>query len=191
MNRKDYDRVTKVLKVINDPGLNYALEHKAKLMEEKRNAGTKLHGIAADFVQGKPVNARLAAMKHNDPDTAEYFRLYLEWLDTACEKIYFAEEPVYDDDYWVLGHPDICVIIRGNKWPSVPDLKRTSSISPRYPLQIGQYCHMVGKRLNEKRVDGGPLRFDKGKVMPFRPIKDIVYQRQLFLHALALHRGLK
>ena len=99
-----------------------------------------------------------------------YCNSFLWWLDNCVEEIILVEERLEDVVYGYFGHPDLLVKIKGNRFPSIIDLKTPATKSKLWRAQIAGYDHLalvngyfpnldIGGSLR-LQPDGRPPRFD-------------------------------
>lgn len=100
-----------------------------------------------------------------DPEVAPYVASFLSWLPNV--EIIKAEFELRDDALKFIGHPDLLVRFRGDKFLAVIDLKTPVAYSVLWRPQVAAYRHLAEingfpvRRTGSLRLkkDGGPPIF--------------------------------
>jgi len=70
---------------------------------------------------------------------------YRKWFDAVVERVIFVEQEFYCDCFDFVGHPDLGVVIKGDKGITIPDLKTPATQNKVWRGQLGAYWHLVDK----------------------------------------------
>src|SRR3972149_2373967 len=88
-----------------------------------------------------------------------YCDSFLWWFDNCVEEVILVEERLEDTIMGFFGHPDLILKIKGNRYPSVFDLKTPATKSKLWRAQIAAYTHLALKNGYGPVLDpGGSLR---------------------------------
>jgi len=94
-----------------------------------------------------------------------YFLSFTSWFDQYVEKVHLVEKRLFDETYKYKGKPDLALKIKGDKLPSVLDLKTPIAVGKTWCAQLAAYKNLIEINENIKigrclslrlKVDGGP-----------------------------------
>jgi hypothetical protein len=151
-----YPSVTEILSFVN-PGAFDGVP--AFFLERAQNRGIEVHSIAAAYLQG---------LFYEVPSEFEgYHQSIKKWVDSFVEKIILVEAELVSAELGFRGHPDVIVVIRGDKELTLVDFKTPVALSLSWRLQLAGYrllCKANGymvSRVASLRLDkdGGPAKF--------------------------------
>ncbi len=77
-----------------------------------------------------------------------YFRSFTDWFDQYIEKVYLVEKRLYSDIYKYKGKPDLALKIKGDKLPSVLDLKTPIAVGKTWCCQLAAYKNLIEENEN-------------------------------------------
>ncbi|GAG25947.1 unnamed protein product [marine sediment metagenome] len=109
----------------------------AEVLEAACARGTDTHRICAGIAKGIFI-----------PKVPLYLegrvQSYRKWFDAVVERVIFVEEEFRCTcGFDFIGHPDLGVVIKGDKGISVVDLKTPATQSPIWKSQLAAYWHLV------------------------------------------------
>lgn len=181
-------RVTKVIDSIRDEGLDYMRTFKKDELEAAAKRGTLIDSVITDYLRGKRIDHRLAALKASDPDALAYFNQFVEWREKYVEDVLMVQEYLVNERYGYCGTLDMVVRLKNDKRPTLYDMKRVASLSRRYLLQTAAYKEMADEKLG-MNCRRGFLLFSKGEMKPV-PVKDDPKEINIFLYFLSGYKWL-
>jgi len=109
-----------------------------EVLRHAAERGTRIHGAIAAHLLGLWVPKL-------DDEAQPRFDSFKRWADIMVDKVILVEEELACDCHGFHGHPDCCLILKGNPSAVVLDWKSPVSESKTWPLQIASYCHLVDK----------------------------------------------
>jgi len=120
--------VTQVLKPFTDfSGVPQAvLEHAAA-------RGTQVHAACA-------AHARGLFVMDLDQEVQPYLQSFTQWFDYAVSEVVAVEKEL-THPLGFVGHPDLIVNIKGDKYPSVVDIKTPQTTSKLWQAQLSAYLN--------------------------------------------------
>jgi hypothetical protein len=182
-----YPSVTTVLSIVRSP----ALEHwrgevgnveADRIRDEAADIGTQLHRVCHLFNSCQP-------FAFPDSQVEQMFAAYHEWYSRCVEEVIAAETVVWSIQYGYAGTFDLLAVLKGDKAPSVIDLKTSKDFWPAQAVQLSAYREALleqGKKVNRRlvvRID----RTEQGKLV----IKEFTEHKKdfiAFLNCLGLWR---
>jgi len=197
-----YDGVTSVIsKTIRKEGIerwlgNVGNAEAERIRSEAAAHGTLVHALAALVVSGLP---SIPMMADEEPTDAQ-MDAFTTWFETYVEEVHAVELQVAHVGYRYAGTLDLLVRMKGDKRPTIVDLKSGKAVYPEMRYQTSAYREAV--RHTGKLLDWGYRRNDTRRGVLHVP-RDIdgparFYEHtrhgsdfQSFLSCLFLYRDLK
>lgn len=178
--------VTTALSIIRRPFLerwrgdigNEAADY---IMEEAGGLGTEVHDIAAAINSAKEWTTE-------DPDIYKMAEAYEKWFYSTVKEIVYVERVVADTAYGYAGRFDLCAVIKGDRLPSLLDIK-TGGVYPDAFLQLAAYQKPMPIKTKRRLV----VHIDKktpGKLSIKEAPCDLDTDYRMFLYCLELFRYL-
>jgi hypothetical protein len=106
--------------------------------------GRTVHAFCADIARG-------TAFLKPPTEALGYVDCFKEWFTEYVLEVHSVEEEYVDEAFGFVGHPDLVVTIRGDKSPSVWDLKTPLVESRTWCAQLAAYLHLVKQRFDDVR----------------------------------------
>ena len=133
----NYPSVTQALGVFQDFSTI-----RPDVLEHAAERGSRVHAACSAYAKGLfPVT---------DPESEPYFISFQQWFDTYITKTLAVEKRMNDEVYGFTGMLDLIVLIKGDKLPSLVDLKTPAAVGPTWAAQISAYRHLAEKKLKIK-----------------------------------------
>lgn len=194
---RELDGVTKVIdSVIRKPAIevwrgNVGNTAADARRDEAAQRGTLVHALAALHVEGVP-DIPLGE-EQPDPVQVEAFE---RWYDRHVEELIACELMVYHGGYLYAGTLDFLVVLKGDKVPTLVDLKTSASLWPEFRMQVSAYVEAAAPYLRErfgsKRCRRGCLHIPEGaSEAKFTEYSNHSADWQAFLSCLYLYRWFK
>jgi hypothetical protein len=196
-----FDGVTTVIgSVIRKPGLEHWIgdvgnREAKRIRKEAASHGTLVHGLAALVVQGLPS----IPMGDEGPTQAQ-MDAFTDWYEHYVEAVHAVELPVANFAYRYAGTLDLLVRLKGDKRPTLVDIKSGKALWPEMRYQTGGYrgallASIQLRELGYTRKDcrRGVLHIPQDIVGPARLHEHTRHASDLqgFLSCLFLYRDLK
>ena len=110
------------------------------VLEAAAARGEETHRICAGIAMGLwvPVPSHLEGRVQS----------FKKWMKEAVEKVIFVEQEFHCTCYDFVGHPDLGVIIKGDKGITIPDIKTPATQNKVWRGQLGAYWHLVEEHGN-------------------------------------------
>lgn len=184
---KMYPSVTTALSIIHKPQLeqwrgNVGNEEADRVMHEAADIGTEVHSYCdlinsgiTDFTVPDELSPIVDAYKH--------------WFKSAVKEVISTETLIVSHRYQYAGRFDLLAILKGDKLPTVVDIKTSRDIYPDMGLQLAAYqqgLKEAGIKANRRLI----LHLDKitkGKSKT-KEYRDHARDLNMFLYALELYR---
>lgn len=137
--------VTEVLSIINQ-GYGHV---RPSVLERARRIGREFHRQALGWVLG-----------HYIPETNEYeinkivrdmLSRFQEWFGLAVSDVLFVEQEIEDPALMLVGRPDIPLMLKGEEFWRMTDLKSVALLSPVTGLQLAAYEYLAAKKYGIKK----------------------------------------
>ncbi len=182
-----YVSVTTVLTVVNRPQLNkwrvdLGHEEADRQMNEAGDLGTSVHQLCEAIASGEPwaaADERMELMAN----------AYEDWFNTYVKKVLHVEKTCFHPLYKYAGTCDAIVIIKGDRTPTILDVKTGKGLWPEIPLQLAAYQGaLVTERIHAKRRLVVHLNKEKPGVIKTKDYYDESRDFRLFTYALELWR---
>lgn len=183
---KLYPSVTTALGVIRKPFLEVwrgklGNDEADRVMHEAADLGSAVHDYCHMINTGQAV----------DPadEYREMVMAYQSWLSATVKEIVLAEQVVYSHKYQYAGRLDLLAVLKGDKYPTVIDIKTSKGIYPDMALQLAAYQQALaemGIKANRRlilHID----KIEKGKSKT-KEYRDHARDFTVFLYALELYR---
>lgn len=140
VNGVEYPRVTRILQAIDKPGLarwrgRIGNDEADRVARDGAAIGTEFHGIVADINRGV----------HNQRgwQPPGHFRgmafAYIDWLHKYASSVDSVERLAINEEDIYAGTLDVLMTFRGDKLPSIIDIKTSNYVSMDWPLQLSAY----------------------------------------------------
>ncbi len=193
---KKYERVTNILRIIHDPGLEQLRRVKGfsyvdRIFQEAADRGKAFHSAMKIVANGQFKDMIQEAFKQNHPDIYQDILNCEEWFNENVVKVLYSEDTFYDDKYRFAGTPDLIAILKGDKKPAIIDYKTGSKILPIHKLQLAGYTHLVEDSTNLKIGKRIILHARDGKIKLIQMKAKKELDITLFHYVLYLHKNLK
>ncbi len=129
--------VTTILGVIRKP----ALEHwrgdlgnaeADRQMNEAGDKGSLVHKLCEAVNYDVPWST-------DNPDVIKMVEAYEKWFNTYVSKVLYVERLIVNVPYGYAGRVDLVAVLKGDRLPSVIDLKTGNALWPDVPLQLSGY----------------------------------------------------
>lgn len=182
-----YPSVTTILGIIRRPYLerwrgNLGNEEADRVLAEAGDIGTRVHDGCEAINMGREWYA-------TDAQTEAMIRAYEDWYKSTVKRVLVAETPVICRTYRYAGRLDLLAVLKGDKLPTLIDIKTGNSVYQDVPLQLAAYKHALeqaGFRIKRRLV----VHVDKREPGRLTTIEyeDHDQDFRLFLYALALWR---
>lgn len=129
--------VTTILSIVRKPALEtwrgeLGNEEADRLMHEAGDMGSSVHTLCEAVHYGVPWCS-------NDPNIVAMVESYERWFNTYVRKVLHVEKLVVNLPYGYAGRVDLVAVLKGDRLPSVIDLKTGKGIWPEMPLQLSAY----------------------------------------------------
>lgn len=135
-----YPRVTHILQAIDKPGLarwrgRIGNEEADKVARDGAAIGTEFHGIVAD------INRGIHNQRGWQPPARfrEMAFAYIDWLHKYASSVDSVERLAINEEDIYAGTLDVLMTFRGDKLPSIIDIKTSNYVSMDWPLQLSAY----------------------------------------------------
>lgn len=221
VNRVDSDKdvqvpsVTQILSVINKPALlpwavKETVEYlKSKLEPDKTYSGEELraHFLQASLshIYKKEAAANIGTEVHEwiddyihegkkempqDEKIRQSIGLFLDWVAKNQVQFILAEHMVYSKKHNFCGKLDFTAKIGGKLW--MGDTKTSNGIYETYHLQLAAYQLARTEEHPEEEYSGQIIvRIGKDGSFEFKPIYEYERNKEIFIAARNLHKGLE
>ena len=154
--------------------------HRMDLAAER---GKEVHRMCAYYA------AEAMEFQEPEPSLVGYFRSFKDWWDFAVEMSLGSEMELRDEGLGFLGHPDLVVKIKGDKYYTVIDLKTPIALQKVWAAQLSAYKHLADKQWPGMIKRIASLRLDKrGGLVKFKDYTDDRRDFTAFLSALNAYR---
>lgn len=135
-----YPRVTHVLQAIDKPGLarwrgRIGNAEADKVSADGAALGTEFHSIVADINRGMHNQRGWQPPGH----LREMAFAYIDWLHKYASSVQEVEKLVVSEKDVYAGTGDVVLTFRGDKNPSIVDIKTSNYVSMDWPLQLSAY----------------------------------------------------
>lgn len=192
-NKKKYPRVTSIIGVIIDPGLDAFKKNTSdkqfnETMETARERGTNFDKLTQLYFKGGNMEALSKGLKFGQPDLYEPFKTFLSWADVKIDKVISYQETVFNDVHGYAGTPDFVARIKGRKLLTLFDIKFKAKLNYKENLQTAAYVPAAEKLLGEKIGDRMILQFNKSGKMNIERYTDQATDFGHFLYCLQLYK---
>ncbi|MCL6611205.1 MAG: PD-(D/E)XK nuclease family protein [Peptococcaceae bacterium] len=187
INGQFYPSVTTVLGIIRHPYLErwrgrLGNEEADRVLAEAGDIGSRVHDACEAINTGREWYAQ-------DAQTEAMVLAYQNWFKATVKRIVLAETPVVCRTYRYAGRLDLLVVLKGDKLPTLIDIKTSNNIYQDVPLQLAAYKYALeqaGFRIKRRLV----VHIDKQEPGRLTTIEYQEHDRDfnLFLYALALWR---
>lgn len=188
INGNLYLSVTTALLIIRKPFLErwrgeLGNEEADRVRDKAGDLGSQVHNCCQALDEGKPYIA-------TSQDVEAMVTAYREWAETMVKAWVKIEEVVKCDHYQYAGRLDRVAILKGDRKPTVLDLKTSSMVSKDMGLQLAAYQHCLedaGITPHRRIV----LHLDKkspGKPPKAHEFFDYQKDFRLFLYSLELYK---
>jgi hypothetical protein len=177
--KEGYLRVTECLQKYNNFDKIPAL-----VLHNASDRGTKVHRLAELHMLGE-------YFPEPDKELLGYLKSFQGWYDTMVSKLISTEERFYDDVLMLTGCVDIVAVLKGDKAPTIIDIKTPSTESKTWKLQLAMYRQLFNTQKDtkgkaERRI---ALKLDKnGKLPKIYEYTNHEQDLKLYMSALELHR---
>ena len=195
--RNSYIRVTEALKIIRTDydEMKEALgsDRVEAMLSAKAGLGTDVHKLCEMLNRSIIENTDfdiLVIGRKMDLNVLSYYQSYSKWVESTVSEILYAEQKVYEDDYQYQGTLDLIAILKGDKKPTLIDLKCTANFGPLVKLQLAGYQMAFEKQSKIKIGRKMALRLRPDSYPIAKEYPDIEKDKNLFLYALNLKRGI-
>lgn len=133
VNGRLYVSVTTALQIIRRPQLeqwrgNLGNEEADRVMNEAADFGSAVHDHCQQINLGRRIVAPLPLIE-----------AYQQWFDATVKEVIHVEQAVWSDTYWYAGRCDLVAVLKGDKVPTVIDLKTSKGVWPDMALQLSAY----------------------------------------------------
>lgn len=187
---RKYLSVTTALSIIRKPPLeqwrgNLGNVEADRIAEEAGDIGRRVHDTIKLINQGRNPNKIIVS-----DDIQPMVERYIAWHDKYVEGVIAVEQTVYNELYQYAGTYDLLAVLRGDKLPTLIDIKTGRSIAyPEIPLQLAGYQKTLpdGIKIKQRAILHLPREGNKLVVKTY-PQKEYDYHFRLFLYALELYR---
>jgi hypothetical protein len=158
------------------------------VLEHAQHRGSETHRICGVLARGLPFLGRIPG------DLAGRILSFQNWLETAVEQVYAVENRLHHPTMGYHGQPDLVLLVRGDKLPSVADLKTPLAASPTWNGQMAGYRELVNVNRDKLMLPGPVGRTFSVRLHPDGgPVKITEYtddarDLQAFLCALTAYR---
>lgn len=197
--KKKYPRVTSVIGVLNDPGIDSFKksvdDDKFKeIIDHAIERGKQFHDIVKRYSEGGINDITLKGIKAGRPELYEPTKFFIEWADAKIDKILVGEKTMFNDKHIYAGTPDFIAIYKNRKQATLFDVKFKAVLSFKENLQTAGYVPMAETYLDIKIGDREILQFKKkDKVNKLGKMKITTFKEQStdyvhFLYCLALYK---
>jgi len=178
--KPNYTRVTTPLSKYNDfSSVDPLVLHKACERGTKVHRYCELHMLDEYFPEP-------------DKELAGYVESFKKWYDTMVSELISTEERYYDTKLKITGAIDIVAVLKGDRHPTIIDIKTPALAGKTWRLQLAAYKHLYNiqesssipaERCLSLRVD---KEGKKAKINEYTSDYDLnIY---LYMAALKLHR---
>ena len=150
---QDYTSVTTALGVFVDWS-----RIRPDVLEAACTRGTAVHSACGAYASGLWVSPL--------PEEYQgYYQSFTTWFDQYVEKVYLVEKRLFNHTYKYKGKPDFVLKIKGDKLPSVVDIKTPIAVGKTWKGQVSAYKSLVEENENIKigrcvslrlKADGNP-----------------------------------
>lgn len=179
-----YPSVTTVLSIIRKPYLErwrgeIGNDNADFIMEEAGELGSEVHDIAEAINRGEP----WAAATYETHLMAE---AYEKWFTANVKEVVYVEHAIVNTVYGYAGRLDLCAVIRGDRLPSLLDIK-TGGLYPDAFLQLAAYQKALPIKTKRRLI----IHIDKkapGKLAVKEAERDLETDYRMFLYCLELYR---
>ena len=184
---KLYPSVTTVLSVIRKPGLerwrgNLGNDEADRIMYEAGNLGSTIHDICQQINNNQPYIAL-------DEQQGLMANAYQAWFNSTVKEVVAVEEAIVSSIYCYAGRLDLLAVLKGDRLPTLIDIKTGNSIYADVPLQLAAYKNALaenGQKAKRRLV----IHIDKknpGK-LSIKEYSDHEIDLRMFLYVLELYR---
>lgn len=135
-----YPRVTRILQVIEKPGLARWRGRVGNLEADRKQVegsdfGTRFHEVCGEIHQGMHMQRGW-----QPPGDMRHMAFnYISWLHQNVKDIIIQEQVVHSIEHGYAGKPDLVARLLDDKLPSVVDIKTSKYPSIDWPLQLTAY----------------------------------------------------
>lgn len=148
------------------------------VLDAAADRGTRVHTYCATYAKG------LFAVVPAGCDG--YCRSFRAWFDDMVVEVVAVEVELEDPVQGYKGHPDLIAVLRGDKKPSLLDLKTPLAESKLWPAQVAAYKHLA-KKYDVQRVASVRLRSDGSRAL-FNEYTSSAQDLRAFFCALYAHK---
>jgi hypothetical protein len=136
----EYPRVTRILQTIDKPGLarwrgRIGNDEADRVARDGAAIGTEFHAIVADINRGVHNQRGWQPPGH----FREMAFAYIDWLHKYASSVDSVERLAVNEKDIYAGTLDALITFRGDKLPSVIDIKTSNYVSMDWPLQLSAY----------------------------------------------------
>jgi len=184
VNGKLYPSVTTALSIIRKPQLErwrgeLGNEMADFLLCEAGDLGSAVHKICEQINRGEEWST-------TDPEVFEMCAAYEKWFKENIKKVVYVEHVAVNTLYGYAGRFDLCAVIRGDRLPSLLDIK-TGGLYPDAFLQLAAYQKALPIKTKRRLV----VHIDKnnpGNLYVKEAESDPDTDYRMFLYCLELFR---
>lgn len=174
---KGYLRVTEVLKPYST-----LTEIDPHTLANAADRGTRVHAYCESYALGLFV-------AEVDDDCKNYFEVFKEWFDEMVVKVLYTEKRLNSPTYRISGAFDMIAVLKGDRLPTLVDIKTPLTPSLSWQLQTAAYSLLV-KELLDMHISRRiclmlPKHRDDVKIVEYT---DHEKDQELYLKALELYR---
>ncbi len=169
--------VTEVLR----PFVDYS-RVRPEILDHAARRGSRVHRACLTEARGRWAPPLLEGERG-------YFESFLIWIKNTVEEVCEVEPEWTDDVLGFVGHPDLVVVIKGDRGITVVDLKTPTELKRVWGCQLGAYGRLAEIHGYREIERVGSLRLRKHGGLPtFDHFKDWRMAFNAFLGALTAER---
>lgn len=106
------------------------------VLENAADRGSRVHAFCELYAKGM-------LFMEVDTDCVPYFESFKAWFDSVVEKVEFTEKRLFCDDLRITGQVDMLCYLKGDKHPTLIDLKTPQTASKTWRLQLAAYKYLL------------------------------------------------
>lgn len=174
---ENYIRVTEPLQMLK------SYDHiDPEVLANAADRGTRVHTYCEYHVK----NIYTPVIDH---DCAGYVKCFIEWFDKNVEHILLCEDRLNCDELQLTGQIDLVVVLKGEDFSTVLDIKTPASESSTWKLQTAAYKYLVEKAGFEEVKSRRCLMLDR-YAKPAKVFEYLDHENdlRLYLNTLELYR---
>jgi len=180
--KEGFTRVTSVFEpYTNFDAIDPVVLHRAA------NRGTRVHRYCELHMLGE-------YYPQPEEELVGYIDSFIQWYDKIVEKLICTEQRIYNNQYKLTGAIDIVAILKGDKSPTIIDIKTPASESKTWCLQTAAYRLLYNSKMDvklhaDRRI---ALRLDKkGGYPKIHEYTENGRDLRLYLSALEVYKYFK